>query len=217
MAVEQNILFVALSPRRVVAVILLESIYGCSGVAVAWLCKGSIWFAFGTGFLSGGSLYTRGKLYKELVLGIMAVVPLLFSIVIVNRFTLKERVLKITRTSVLYIFGKDFRPLTVGCCALCLAVVAGVGEEMFFRAMLQEELSVRISEPAGFFLSALLFGMMHAISFEYAFLAALAGMYFSWLYIVCGRSILVGAISHTLYDWFVFMRFHYEVTHCEVH
>lgn len=211
MAVEQNILFVALSPRRVVAVILLESIYGCSGVAVAWFFKGSIWFAFGTGLFSGESLY------KELVLGIMAVVPLLFSIVIVNSFTLKERVLKITRTSVLYIFGKDFRPLTVGCCALCLAVVAGVGEEMFFRAMLQEELSVRISEPAGFFLSALLFGVMHAISFEYAFLAALAGMYFSWLYIVRGRSILVGAISHTLYDWFVFMRFHYEVTHCEVH
>lgn len=211
MAVEQNILFVALSPRRVVAVILLESIYGCSGVAVAWFFKGSIWFAFGTGLFSGESLY------KEFVLGIMAVVPLLFSIVIVNRFTLNERVLKITRTSVLYIFGKDFRPLTVGSCALCLAVVAGVGEEMFFRAMLQEELSVRISEPAGFFLSALLFGVMHAISFEYAFLAALAGMYFSWLYIVRGRSILVGAISHTLYDWFVFMRFHYEVTHCEVH
>lgn len=194
------------SVKIFIMVTLIESIYGWASIAYAWYFKGSLWFVFGPGFVYS---------YNECLLGIWTLIPLLFSIIIVKQFEFYPGINNITNRSVLFIFGKDFRPFMVGCSALVLALVAGIGEEMFFRAIIQEELSVLMSEPIGIIISVLLFGAMHAITFGYAILASLAGLYFSWLYIACGRSILVAAVSHTLYDWFVFSMVHYKVTHDE--
>lgn len=202
-----DILLVPFSLKRIILITLIESIFVWASITFAWYFKGDIWIVFGPGFVYNNALY------HDCLLGILGFIPLIFSIIIAKQYDFYPGINQITNKSILFIFGKDFLPFTVGGSALVIALMAGIGEEMFFRAIVQQELSVLISEPIGIAVSVLLFGAMHAVTPGYAVLTSIAGIYLSGLYIACGRSILVVALSHTLYDWMVFMMVHYEVTH----
>lgn len=198
------------SAKRVFEITILQSIYGFSALMLSKQITGSCVYALGPGFIS-----QKNTSYMDGCAGIFATIPLLLFGIIINQFQFYVCIQKLnylTRMSVLFIFGNDFRPVTVGISALLVAIVAGVGEEMFFRAIVQEEMSKLTSESIGVCVSVLLFGLVHALHPIYAILASLAGGYFSLLYIVCGRSIIVPAIAHSIYDWIIFMYIHYKVT-----
>ena len=186
-----------ISVQRIASIIMLQSIYGWSAITYMWFFRESI---------------PTSVRYMDLWIGLIATVPLVSSMALSNHWRF-EKLKHITSQGILFIFGKDYRPIAVGLSSLVLALVAGIGEELFFRAVIQEEMTILTTEMFGMCMSVLLFGLAHAISVEYMVCSSIAGIYFSWLYLWCGRSIVVVAICHTLYDWIVFMYVHYEVTH----
>ena len=87
---------------------------------------------------------------------------------------------------------------------LLIAALAGIGEEMLFRGVLQAAIAQEIGGPQGVWLglliAAVLFGLLHSITPTYALLAGLIGLYLGGLWLACGN-LLVPIITHGLYDF----------------
>jgi membrane protease YdiL (CAAX protease family) len=79
---------------------------------------------------------------------------------------------------------------------LLVAAVAGIGEEVLFRGVLQP--------LAGPVWSNVLFGLVHFITPTYALLAGLLGGYLGWL-LVTTENLLVPIVAHGLYDFLAFL------------
>ncbi len=107
-------------------------------------------------------------------------------------------------------------PLFRSCSLLEMAVIAllaGLGEEMLFRGVLQATLADGAREmlhgpaatgPAADYLAlaavAVLFGLLHAANAGYAFLAGLIGLYLGWLWLATGN-LTLPITAHALYDF----------------
>ena len=98
-------------------------------------------------------------------------------------------------------------PLFRGCRPIELAIIAalaGVGEEMLFRGVIQAAVMQRFAGPGGVWLgllaAAALFGLLHLITPTYAILAGLIGLYFGWLWLACGN-LLAPVTAHGAYDF----------------
>jgi membrane protease YdiL (CAAX protease family) len=85
---------------------------------------------------------------------------------------------------------------------LLFALLAGVGEEMFFRGVLQVWLTEQIGFWAALVLTSVLFGLTHPVSWTYAMAVALVGFYLGWLFHFTDN-LLVVILIHGLYDWAV--------------
>jgi uncharacterized protein len=99
------------------------------------------------------------------------------------------------------------RPLLAPCSVvdlLGISVLAGLGEEMLFRGVLQDAFTGWFNVWVGVLLTSLLFGALHSITLTYAVLAAVMGAYLSfvWMYT---ENLLVVVIAHALYDFLVLM------------
>lgn len=79
---------------------------------------------------------------------------------------------------------------------LVLAAVAGIGEEVLFRGVLQPWLGLGWSN--------VLFGLAHSVSPMYALLAGAIGAYLGWLQDATG-SLLAPIVTHGLYDFLAFL------------
>lgn len=110
-----------------------------------------------------------------------------------------QDVTKATHRTVLALLGGKFKPVTALLVSLALGLAAGFGEEMIFRGILQYELESRTSQAFSLGLSAIIFGLLHAVTPAYALLATLAGAYFGWIYQVAGN-LAVPIATHALYD-----------------
>jgi membrane protease YdiL (CAAX protease family) len=82
---------------------------------------------------------------------------------------------------------------------LIVALLAGIGEEAFFRGVLQPWLDTRFSAPVALTITSALFGAAHWLTSTYALLATLVGLYLGWLVLVSGN-LLVPIVTHALYD-----------------
>lgn len=88
---------------------------------------------------------------------------------------------------------------------ILLAALAGLGEELLFRGVLQPWFE-RVSPLAGLILTNVLFGLMHAVTLSYAVIAGLIGLYLSWLaYGVDPPNLLRPIITHAAYDFVAFL------------
>jgi uncharacterized protein len=87
-----------------------------------------------------------------------------------------------------------------------LSTLAGLGEEMLFRGVVQAAAMTEIGGPAGvavgLVVSAFLFGMLHALTPAYAVMAGLIGLYLGGLWLLCGN-LLAPVVAHGLYDFLV--------------
>lgn len=89
---------------------------------------------------------------------------------------------------------------------ILVAALAGCGEELLFRGVLQPQLTQWFNATLGLVLCNAIFGLLHAITLTYSLLAALLGAYFSYLLDVTGeRQLLVPIIAHGLYDYIAFL------------
>jgi membrane protease YdiL (CAAX protease family) len=94
-------------------------------------------------------------------------------------------------------------PLFAGCGIAdfaVIAVVAGFGEELLFRGVIQTALANWLNVAAGIMVASLLFGAAHIITPTYAILAALIGAYLGWLAIAFG-DLLAPIVTHAIYDF----------------
>jgi membrane protease YdiL (CAAX protease family) len=85
-----------------------------------------------------------------------------------------------------------------------VAALAGLGEELLFRGLLQMGLSSVFDVWWAILIASLIFGLAHAITPTYCFLAFLISLYFGWLFMSTGNLFVPIAI-HALYDFFVFL------------
>ncbi len=98
-------------------------------------------------------------------------------------------------------------PLFRSCNLIDLALIsglAGLGEEMLFRGVLQRAMAGLWDGAAGPWLglvaSALLFGLAHSISRTYAVLATIIGAYLGGLWMAT-ENLLVPIVAHAVYDF----------------
>lgn len=84
--------------------------------------------------------------------------------------------------------------------ALPLSLLAGVGEELLFRGVIQIVLTDWLNAPIAILLTALLFGLAHAISRAYFIMATLMGLYMGLIFLWSGN-LLLPILIHALYDW----------------
>jgi membrane protease YdiL (CAAX protease family) len=93
-------------------------------------------------------------------------------------------------------------PYLVGASAggiVLLSLVAGIGEEVLFRGVIQAGLAERVPAWMAVGVASLLFGAAHWLTASYAVLAALIGVYLGVLFLVTDN-LLVPAVTHALYD-----------------
>jgi uncharacterized protein len=87
-----------------------------------------------------------------------------------------------------------------------LSALAGLGEEFFFRAVIQQGCNRVVGPWLALILSSLLFGAFHSVTRGYAALAAGIGVYLGLLWILSGN-LLVPIITHALYDFVALVYF----------
>jgi len=85
-----------------------------------------------------------------------------------------------------------------------VAALAGVGEELLFRGVLQTVIGWWTTPIAGLLISGLMFGALHALSKVYFSLATVIGIGFGWM--TWYFDDLVGPmVAHSLYDFVALM------------
>ncbi|MGM0553485.1 MAG: CPBP family intramembrane glutamic endopeptidase [Pseudomonadota bacterium] len=85
---------------------------------------------------------------------------------------------------------------------LLISLLAGVGEELLVRGVLQGWLAGHWPAEWAILAAALVFGLAHAISRLYFVFATLIGLYLGWVYHLTDN-LLVVAVAHAIYDWIV--------------
>src|SRR5690625_4573233 len=83
---------------------------------------------------------------------------------------------------------------------VAVSVLAGVGEELLFRGVIQTWLGQQTSPVIGLIGASVLFGLTHAVSRSYAVLTAVVGAYLGLLYHWSGN-LFIPVVVHALYDW----------------
>ncbi len=87
---------------------------------------------------------------------------------------------------------------------IVLSVLAGLGEEALFRGILQPYIANLTGPIPSLLITAAIFGALHAISFSYAFFAALVGLYLGAL-LLCFDNLLIPMVAHAVYDFLAFI------------
>ena len=85
-----------------------------------------------------------------------------------------------------------------------VAALAGLGEELLFRGLIQQYAASISSIWLAVFLTSLLFGLAHAVTPTYCFLAFVISLYFGFLFAHTENLFVLIAI-HALYDFSVFL------------
>jgi membrane protease YdiL (CAAX protease family) len=125
--------------------------------------------------------------------GLAATIPMIGLFLAANRFPIGPlRTIK-------HFLHEALGPSLVACRwydLLLVAAVAGIGEELLFRGVLQP--------LVGILWSNVLFGLLHFITLSYALLAGLIGGYLGWL-LNESENILAPIITHGMYDFLAFL------------
>lgn len=135
--------------------------------------------------------------WKSLALGVAATIPpyLAFLVSWYRPIGPIRSVHDLTRDQI----GPLFRPCTVPELA-CVAALAGIGEEMMFRGLLQPAFILWLGPILGLLAASLLFGALHLLTLAYGIIAAIAGLYFGALVLLTG-DLGAAIIAHGLYDF----------------
>lgn len=80
------------------------------------------------------------------------------------------------------------------------ALIAGFGEELLFRGVVQSSLAGWAGPWVALVLASVVFGLLHALSRAYFVLATIMGLYLGAIYQVTGN-LMVASLVHAFYDW----------------
>lgn len=138
--------------------------------------------------------------------------------VVEDRYPQLRDVTIATQRAVLLFMGGTFRPVITSVAAMGIGLSAGFGEELLFRGVIQTQLVevlTAFGEPTAvvgaILLSGGIFGLLHAVTPLYAFLATLASFYFGYLLVAFDGNLAVPIIAHTVYDFGALVYAHWEI------
>lgn len=133
--------------------------------------------------------------------GFVATLPMFGGLLLIERSRLRP--LRRIRQVVDRLLFQLLRDCSVFDLAI-VSLMAGVGEEVLFRGLIQDGLAALLGEPHGVWVAvvvtSVLFGFAHAITRTYIILAALTGVYLGLLYVLTGN-LLAPIVAHALYDF----------------
>lgn len=159
---------------------------------------GLIVLAFLGGILLGRpSLELIRPSWQACLVGIGATVPLLPPVLWLSRSSwppFKRLMHEVEET---------LAPLFSECTVLDLALIAilaGLGEEVLFRGLIQASLATSLGPWAALAVTSVLFGLLHLVTRTYAVIATIFGAYLGWLCIATG-DLFVAVVTHSLYDF----------------
>ena len=89
---------------------------------------------------------------------------------------------------------------------LVISLIAGISEEAFFRGAIQGSLSDRAGVIPALVLASAAFGACHRLTWIYAIIAALIGLYSGLLWIWTGN-LITPMITHAAYDFVALVYF----------
>ena len=84
-----------------------------------------------------------------------------------------------------------------------ISLVAGIGEELIFRGLIQRYLADILNPFFALLLASMLFGLCHYLNRLYVFIAFAMGLVIGGIYHVSGDLLLV-MVLHAVYDFFAF-------------
>jgi membrane protease YdiL (CAAX protease family) len=181
--------------RTTLLAVLFEGALGGLALAAGWLL--GHWPA-------AGMEWDSSQMPRQLMAagwGLVATLPLIVGLLVIDRAPLSP--IQRLREEVHHLIRQMFGGASVLQLAV-VAIAAGLGEELLFRGLVQGGLTRLIGGPAGpwiaLAIAAVVFGVCHWLSATYAALAALAGAYFGWLFIVFD-SIWTPVVAHAAYDF----------------
>lgn len=163
------------------------------GLPLCWLLGQP---ALGTNFS-----WQPTSLIRAVGLGVVATIPMLLVFLVLHYWPIGPFV------RIKSFFDEELLPLFGESTLLDLAlicVLAGVGEEILFRAAIQGALTAPFGPWIALLLASLLFGLLHPITPTYILLAAGLGAYLGMLWIAT-ENLLVVALAHALYDFLVLL------------
>lgn len=133
-----------------------------------------------------------------LVLAIAATVPLIAGLTLFGTYgpAWFRELESLVRPAVEMLFRGRGRGVVI-----LAALLAGFGEELLFRGVLQAWLTEPVGAWPALVAAAVVFGLMHAVSRAYFVVATVMGLYLGALYLFSGSLLLV-CLVHALYDWF---------------
>jgi membrane protease YdiL (CAAX protease family) len=85
-----------------------------------------------------------------------------------------------------------------------VAALAGLGEELLFRGLIQQYFATIVDVWLAVFLTSLIFGLAHAVTPTYCLLAFVISLYLGFLF-VHTENLFVPIAIHALYDFAVFL------------
>ena len=133
---------------------------------------------------------------RDALLGFMAATPLLASF----QFVLHSR--RRRPVAIREFLERVVRPLfqtwTLWQWA-AISLLAGVGEEILFRGVLQGGLARQLGPALGLGAASLLFGLAHLVNGSYALIAGVIGVYLGGLWMASGN-LLTPMVTHAVYD-----------------
>jgi len=133
--------------------------------------------------------------------GSLAAIPMLAGLVLLQQLPFRafERLREILEQLVLPLF-KESSVLELA----LLSLIAGVGEELLFRGLLQHALATWIGGSTGLWVgiavASIAFGCAHAITRTYVVLAAIISVYLGLLFFWTGN-VLAPIAAHAVYDF----------------
>lgn len=95
-----------------------------------------------------------------------------------------------------------------------ISLLAGLGEEVLFRGVIQSWLSQTFGTVLGLAMSSILFGCAHPLTRTYVVIAAVVGAYLGSLQLF-GGNLLIPITTHAVYDFIAlvyFLRIHAKLT-----
>lgn len=136
--------------------------------------------------------------WHDSYIGLLATLPLLpiFLIMIHGSIPFLGKLKSISKDTIRPMMRRCTIPDLIG-----ISMLAGVGEEMIFRGVLQTWLAQDSPTWVAILAASISFGMMHSMSRSYFVLATLVGAYLGFLFVWTGN-LITPILVHFLYDSF---------------
>lgn len=130
---------------------------------------------------------------RHMLAGVLWTIPLVAVLFVLLRLP----ALQAFHQFVIDTLGPMFAKVSTGQ-VLLISTLAGVGEEMAFRWVLQGGLGPVIGDVQALVVVSLVFGAVHWLNATYFVLATFMGLFLGWLYLEVG--LLAAIVCHAIYD-----------------